>query len=70
MTRNAPIRLPKLLSVRAIAEATSLPLSSVYDAVSRGELAVVRIGESGRALRVDEADVLRWISSRREQVAK
>lgn len=56
--------LPRLLSVRAISAATTLPPSTVYDAIYSGELPPVRIG---RAVRVDERDVLRWIDARRER---
>lgn len=55
--------LPRLLSVRAIAEATTLPLSTIYDLVAAGELPAVRVGRRG--VRVDERDVARWIESRR-----
>jgi excisionase family DNA binding protein len=63
-TTTEPRRIPRLLSVRAIAEATTLPASTVYDAIYSGELPRVTIGERG--VRVDEADVVRWIDSRRE----
>jgi excisionase family DNA binding protein len=56
-------RLPRLLSVRAVADQTTLPLSSVYDAVYRGDLPVVRIG---RSVRIDERDVVEFIAARKE----
>lgn len=56
-------RLPRLLSVRAISEATTLPASTLYDAIAGGELPAVRIG---RAVRVEETAALRWIDARRE----
>lgn len=59
-------RVPRLLSVRAIAEATTLPQSTIYDAVARGELPAVRLGENGRAIRIAEEDLLEYIRSRRE----
>jgi excisionase family DNA binding protein len=61
--RGGTAGLPRLLSVRAVAEATTLPPSTVYDLVARGDLPAVRIG---RAVRVDERDVLRFIESHRE----
>ena len=61
---SAPRRpLPRLLTIRAVSEATTLPVSSIFEAVYRGELAVVRFG---RNVRVDEAEVARWIESKRE----
>ncbi|MGH9380855.1 MAG: helix-turn-helix transcriptional regulator [Thermoanaerobaculia bacterium] len=59
-------RLPRLLSVRAIAEQTTLPLSSIYDLISRGELPALRLGEKGRGVRVCEQDVLGLLVRRRE----
>lgn len=56
-------RLPKLLSVRAVADQTTLPVSTVYDAVYRGELPVVRIG---RSVRIDERDLVDFIAARKE----
>jgi excisionase family DNA binding protein len=65
MSRPAtPRRLPRLLSVRAVSEATTLPVSTIYDLVARGELPVVRV--TGRAIRIAEDDILRWIEVRRE----
>ena len=61
---SASAGLPRLLSVRAIAEQTTLPPSTVYDLVASGSLPAVRIG---RALRVDERDVLRWIDAQRDR---
>lgn len=63
MRTETPRRLPRLLSVRAVSEATTLPLSTIYDAIANGAVPAVRLG---RSVRVDEADVLRWIRSRRE----
>lgn len=56
-------RIPRLLSVRAVAEATTLPASTVYTLIARGELAAVRIG---RAVRVREDDLVAFIEARRE----
>lgn len=56
-------RLPRLLSVRAVADQTTLPISTVYDAVYRGELPVVRIG---RSVRIDERDLVDFIAARKE----
>lgn len=58
--------IPRLLSVRAIADATTLPPSTVYDLVAAGTLPAVRIG---RAVRVDERDFLRWLELQRGSVA-
>ena len=66
MSRIGPGRLPRLFSVRDVAEQTTLPVSTVYDVIARGELPAIRIG---RAVRIDEADLLRWIDSRRDRMA-
>ena len=56
-------RLPRLLSVRAVADQTTLPVSTVYDAIYRGDIPAVRIG---RSVRVDERDVVSFIAARKE----
>lgn len=56
-------RLPRLLSVRAVADQTTLPISTVYDAIYRGDLPVVRIG---RSVRLDERDIVDFIAARKE----
>lgn len=58
--------LPRLLSVRAVSEATTLPASTIYDAIYAGELAPHRFG---RAVRLDERDVARWIIQSRREVS-
>lgn len=55
--------VPRLLSVRAVSEATTLPMSTIYTAVARGELAAVRLN---RSVRIDERDLLEWIAGSRE----
>lgn len=56
-------RLPRLLSVRAVSEATTLPASTLYDAIAKGEIPAVRLG---RSVRIAEDDLVRWIEARRE----
>lgn len=56
-------RLPRLLSVRSVADQTTLPVSTVYDAIYRGDIPAVRIG---RSVRVDERDVIDFIAARKE----
>lgn len=56
-------RLPRLLSVRAVSDQTTLPISTIYDAIYRGDLPVVRIG---RSVRLDECDVVAFIAARKE----
>jgi len=64
-------RLPKMYSVREITEQTNIPRTTIYDAVNRGDLPAVRLGNNrGRGphgLRVTEDDALHWIESRRER---
>lgn len=62
MSKN---KLPKLPSVRTVSETTFIPKSTIYDAIYNGELPAYRFG---RAVRLDERDVERWIQSRREVV--
>ena len=59
--------LPRLLTAPDVHRETGLPVRSVYDAVARGELPAVRLGETGRGVRLLESDVLEWISKRREK---
>jgi excisionase family DNA binding protein len=55
--------LPRLLSLRAVSERTTVPLSTWYTLVAKGEIRAVRIG---RSVRIDEADLVHWIDARRE----
>ena len=63
MSRRSRVRLPRLLSVRAVSEQTTLPVSTIYDLIARGEIPVVR---SGRSIRIDEDEFLHWINGKRE----
>ena len=54
--------VPLLFSVRAVAEATTVPASTWYTLIARGEIPVVRMG---RAVRICEDDLLRWIEANR-----
>ena len=58
-------RLPRLLSVRAFAEETSIPISTVYLLVARGELGSIRFGEGRGSVRIPEDDALEWIKNHR-----
>ena len=55
--------VPRLLSLRAVAELTTIPRSTLYTCVAAKTLPVVRIGNS---IRVDERDLVRWIETLRE----
>ena len=59
-------QLPRLLSVAEIASQTGVPASTWYTVIARGELEHVRVG---RAVRVPEAELRRWIDSHTEQRA-
>ena len=52
--------LPRLLSLREVAEATGVPRSTWYTMVARGEIPAVHIG---RSVRVEDEDVRRWIAA-------
>ena len=52
---KARASLPRLLSVKAVSEATTIPASTIYMLVADGTLPAVRITES--AIRLDEAVV-------------
>lgn len=64
--QDAP-RVPRLLSLRAVAELTTIPRSTWYTLVSRGEIPAVRVGERG--VRIREDDLLRYIDARRERAS-
>lgn len=53
--------LPRLLTAAEVAEATSLPLSTVYELTRRDELPVVRIGS--RSYRYSSEAIRAWIES-------
>ena len=65
MSRPSPQAVPRLLSLRTVAELTSVPRSTWYTLVARGEISVVRIGDRG--IRVHESDLLEFIEARRER---
>ena len=56
-------QMPRLLSLRAISERTTIPRPTLYTLIANGELPVVRIG---RSLRVDERDLMAFVRARRE----
>lgn len=56
----------KLLSPRVVAEVTTIPQSTIYTLIARGELPCVRIG---RSVRIDEHDLQRWIDAHRERAS-
>ncbi len=62
---SKPRQIPRLLSLRAAAELTTIPRSTLYTLVARGELPVVRVTD--RAIRIHEDDLVRWIEARRER---
>ena len=55
--------IPRLLSLRQVAELTTIPRPTWYTLVARGEIPAVRIG---RGVRIDERDLLAWIQAHRE----
>jgi excisionase family DNA binding protein len=55
VARERASSLPRLLSTNAVSQATTLPQSTTYTFVARGEVPAVRVG---RAVRVDERDLL------------
>lgn len=59
-----PIPRPKLLSALQVAERCGVSLRSVRRWIAAGDLAVHR---SGRAVRVSEADLRRFLERRREE---
>ena len=64
--RNGSSVVPRLWAVRALAEATTVPASSWYTLIARGEIPVVRIG---RSVRVREEDFVAWLERHRERGA-
>ena len=64
-TRAAPTEsVPRLWGIPALAKTTTLPASTIYTLVARGEIAAVRIG---RSVRIDERDWLAYLAARRER---
>lgn len=57
------VDLPRLLTLREIAEATGVPRSTLYTMVADGKIPVLRIGSS---IRVTEGDVRALLSSWRQ----
>jgi excisionase family DNA binding protein len=58
--------IPRLRSPREVEEMTGVPRSTWYTLVARGELPAVRIG---RAVWIDEADLVAFIAARRERAS-
>ena len=54
-------KVPRLFSVKAISDGSTIPASTIYTLVARGELPAVRIGSS---IRIAEADWLAFIERR------
>lgn len=60
----SPATVPRLLSLKAVAEQTTIPRSTWYTIVAHGEIPVVRTGKAG--IRIREDDLLAWIERQRE----
>ena len=63
MRRPKTTRIRKLLAVRALAEKSTIPASTIYSLISRRELAHYRIG---RSVRVAEDDWIQYLEAQRE----
>lgn len=57
--------LPKLLTVRELAQVLGIHEKTVYDWVAKGQLPCVRLGNRLRFL---PSDVSRWLQARKEGV--
>jgi excisionase family DNA binding protein len=67
ITLEKPQNLPKLLTVRQVAERLGLSLWSVYRRVEAGEIPAVRLGSTRKApIRVSEAELEQWLFEERE----
>ena len=60
------LEIPRLRTLQEIADRTGIPRSTWYTLVARGEIETVRYG---RAVRVSEAEVIRWIDAHRERAS-
>jgi excisionase family DNA binding protein len=60
-------QIPRLLSLRQLAEQTGVPRPTWYSIVARGEISVVRIG---RSVRVTEQDAAAYIAANRERAQR
>lgn len=56
-------RIGRLFAVRALAETTTIPASTIYTLIAKGELPCHRIG---RSVRVAEQDWLAYLEAQRE----
>ena len=65
MSRPTTRTVPRLLSLRVVADMTTVPRSTWYTLVARGEIPVVRVGDRG--IRVRESDLLEFIEAHRER---
>ena len=64
MKQQTPLKpIPRLLSLKGVAEQTTIPRSTWYSLVARGEIRAMRVG---RSVRIDERDLLAFIASRTE----
>jgi len=63
---HRPSNVPRLLTLAAAEELTTIPRSTWYTIVSRREIEVVRLGRDGRSIRIREDDLLAWIEAHRE----
>jgi excisionase family DNA binding protein len=66
MARSTPTVLPRLLSLRQIAEQTTIPRSTLYGLVSSGAIPAIRIRKS---IRVAEGDWVAFVAAHRERTA-
>ncbi len=58
-----PASSPRLMTYREVADATVLSVRTIQRAVDAGQLAVIRFGH--RTVRITEADVSKWVMTKR-----
>ena len=64
MDSSSTVRVPRLLTVREVAQLTGLARWRIYQLVSRGE--GPKTLKIGRTLRVSEKSLVEWIEAREQ----
>jgi|tagenome__1003787_1003787.scaffolds.fasta_scaffold20964586_2 excisionase family DNA binding protein len=66
---SADVKPPVLLTVRGVAERLGPHEQSVRRKIHSGELPAIRLGGRGTPLRVDAAELDRWLAEQRTSAA-
>lgn len=61
------MRLPRLISIAEFSKETSIPKSTIYAMIARGEIPSIRYGEGRGSIRIHEDDARAWIEASRHE---